>query len=240
MQRSESEKCLAFVQMAISPRDKGAAKPESQRPVITISRQTGAGGMSIADRVADYLNARLPKKATPWTVFDKNLVQKVLEDHELPAQLEKFMPEDHLSGVSDAVEELLGLHPLSWRLVQQTAETMLRLAEVGKVILVGRGGNILTSHLPQAFHIRLIGSLENRVARIAEIQGLSKKKALEHVQNEDAARKRYTKKYLKADSDDPLLFHMTLNTDRITSEEAARIIGESVMALQEKLAAQES
>jgi cytidylate kinase len=226
--------------MAITPRDKGAAKPESQRPVITISRQSGAGGMTIAEKVAGYLNARLPKKATQWTVFDKNLVQTVLEDHELPAQLEKFMPEDHLSGLNDAVEELLGLHPLSWRLVQQTAETMLRLSEVGNVILVGRGGNILTSHLPQAFHVRVIGSLENRVARIADAFGLSKKKALERVESEDSARRRYVKKYLKADSDDPLLFHMILNTDRITSEEAAHIIGESVLALQERLAAEES
>ncbi|MCC6129789.1 MAG: cytidylate kinase-like family protein [Acidobacteria bacterium] len=239
MERSDAEKCLAFIQTALNPPDKGKVKPESQRPVVTISRLTGAGGLTIAENVADYLNERRPKKAAEWTVFDKNLVQKVLEEHDLPAQLEKFMPEDRFSGISDTVEELLGLHPSSWRLVQQMTETVLRLAEMGSCILVGRGAGLITAHLPQAIHVRLIGSLEARVAHLQELHQLSKKKALEMVESEDKARRRYVMKYLKSDPDDPLHYHLILNTDRVSTEEAARLIGEAVLGLQKRLAAEE-
>ena len=66
--------------------------------------------------------------------------------------------------VADALEELLGLHPSSWTLIQQTAETIWRLAQMGHVILVGRGANLITAKLASVFHVRLIGSLEKRVA----------------------------------------------------------------------------
>lgn len=50
-----------------------------------ISRQTGSGSTRIANKLADYLQAFTPADARPWTVFDKNLITKVLEDHQLPA-----------------------------------------------------------------------------------------------------------------------------------------------------------
>ena len=96
MERSSAEKCLSFININLSPPE-NAEEGKSrlgERPVITISRQSGAGGMTIADEVANYLNARLPRHGVPWTVFDKNLVQKVIEAHELPEKLAQFMTED--------------------------------------------------------------------------------------------------------------------------------------------------
>ena len=40
------------------------------------------------------LQGQVPAGAPPWTIFDRNLVERVLEDHDLPARLAKFMPED--------------------------------------------------------------------------------------------------------------------------------------------------
>ncbi len=231
MERSSAEKCLSFININLSPPE-NAEEGKSrlgERPVITISRQSGAGGMTIADEVANYLNARLPRHGVPWTVFDKNLVQKVIEDHELPEKLAQFMPEDKSSGISDAVEELLGLHPSSWRLIQQTTETVLRIAEMGHAILVGRGANIIASHLPKAFHVRLVGSLDRRISHIQEVMKLSRKESATFVGNEDLARKKYLKRYFKKDIDDPLLYDLVINTDRVSTEMAARLIAEPVL-----------
>ncbi|MBP7976936.1 MAG: cytidylate kinase family protein, partial [Verrucomicrobia bacterium] len=46
---------------------------------------------------------------------------------------------------------------------------------------------------------------------------------------EDRGRKRYLRKYFDADPDDPLLYHLIINTDDVPYEEAARIIGEAVL-----------
>jgi hypothetical protein len=43
------------------------------------------------------------------------------------------MPEDRVSDLTDLIDEMFGLHPPFWTLVNQTAETILRLAEQGNV-----------------------------------------------------------------------------------------------------------
>lgn len=45
---------------------------------------------------------------------------------------------------------------------------------------------------------------------------------------EDAGRRLYLQKYLKADIDDPLLYRLRLNTGLVGFEEAARLIAEAV------------
>lgn len=49
----------------------------------------------------------------------------------------------------------------------------------------------------------------------------------------DLGRTRYVRKYYGKDIDDPLLFHLVINTDRIPHPEAARMIADAVTARQE-------
>ena len=130
---------------------------EPQPLAITISREAGAGGTIIAELLAKRLTA-VEKTAptSPWVVFDANLAKQVLEDHKLPPQLERFITEDARLPIEEMVEELLGLHPPAWRLVQHTTKTILRLAGLGRVILVGRGGSVITARLPNVFRVRLV------------------------------------------------------------------------------------
>ena len=139
------------------------------------------------------------------------------------------MPEDRVSEVADTVDELLGLHPPSWTLVRQTTDTILRLAELGNVVLIGRAAAVITAHLDYAFHARLVGSLEKRVQNIQELHHLGRKEALALVRREDRGRKRYVKKYFDTDLDDPLLYHLIINTDLVSYDQAARIIGDAVL-----------
>jgi hypothetical protein len=162
-------------------------------------------------------------------VFDRNLVERVLEDHHLPQRLAKFMPENQASEISDTIDELCGLHPPSWLLVRQTAETILRLAKLGNVIIIGRGANIITAKLKSVFHVRLVASLEARVRHIEEKDRLDRKAALEFIHREDRGRKRYLKKHYQKDINDPLLYHLTINTDLINYERAARLIADTPM-----------
>src|ERR1700758_4752485 len=89
---------------------------EPQPLAITISREVGAGGRTIAELLGQRLTAaEKTPAASPWAVFDANLAKHVLEDHKLPPNLERFMIEDaRLLPVEAIVEELLGLHPSGW------------------------------------------------------------------------------------------------------------------------------
>jgi cytidylate kinase len=70
--------------------------------------------------------------------------------------------------------------------------------------------------------------LERRIQRVQEANQLSASAARDLVNREDVGRRRYLRKYFDQDIDNPLLYHLVLNTDLISSDEAARIIGEAV------------
>src|SRR5215468_6287004 len=107
------------------------------KPVITISRQTGAGAVTVARLVAERLDKECPgEPPRPWAVFDRNLAAKILEDHNLSAKLEQFMPEDTRFPLTDVLEAWLGLHPVTWTLKEYARETIRALAARGNVILV--------------------------------------------------------------------------------------------------------
>jgi hypothetical protein len=226
-----AEKCFTFINLILAPPDKKgrASKRPGERPLVTISRQTGAGGVSLGEALAYYLNSNNPKGAVPWTLFDKNLVHEILKDHELPARIADFIREDRHAVVEDTVGEILGLHPSAWRLVHHTTETVLRLAQAGNVILVGRGSMVITQRMPRAFHVRVVGSIEARIDRVRKGFGVSQKEAIARIESEDRARRRYLLKYFKRDPDDALLYDMTLNTDRVSIEEGTRMIGDAVL-----------
>jgi cytidylate kinase len=204
-------------------------------PVVTISRATGARGVTISDLLCTYLQQNEPDPSPPWTVFDRNLIEQVLADHDLPASMAKFMPEDSLPMVSSAIEELLGLHPSPYDQVRQTAETIVRLSQMGRVILVGRGGQALLANLPQALHVRLTGSKNRRAQHLSEYYHLSPSAALEMLEREDAAQRRYLRTHYHSDIDDPLLYHMVIDTDRLSSEDVATMIGDAAFRLMQRL-----
>ena len=225
------DRALTFISCQLQPAGEGqvSTKDSGPRRAATISRQTGSGAHSVAEKLAVLLQAHTPKDACPWTIFDRNLVDKVLQEHSLPERVARFMPEDRTSEIADTMEELFGLHPPSWLLVRKVSETILRLVELGNVIVIGRGATVISAKLDHVFHVRLVGSLEKRAQYIQELHHLSKKAALRLIQREDRGRERYLKRYFKTDLEDPLLYHLVINTDLVSYDDAARIIADAVL-----------
>jgi len=224
------DRCLAFINCQLRPNGKArlAASAVGQKCAVTISRQAGCGARVIAEKLAEYLQVGAPKESAPWAVLDRDLVEKVLEEHSLPRRLAKFMPEDRIPEIEDTLDDLLGVHPPSWILVRQTAETILRLAQLGNVILIGRGANVITRRLDHVLHVRLVGSFDRRQERAQQCEHLNRKAALDFIRRADRGRKRYLKKYFGQDIEDPLLYHLIINTDLVPCEKAALIIAAAV------------
>jgi cytidylate kinase len=204
---------------------------EPQQPAITISRESGSGAVTIAQMLVDRLNAlsKSPESSTSWTVFDSNLAKQVLVDHELPQNLERFMVEDSRLPVETIVEELLGLHPTPWIFVQQTTRTILRLAGLGRVILVGRGAEVVTRRLPHVFQVRLVAPLDQRIQHVAQYYNLSEADAAKKVKEDDHARRRYLRRYFDADIEDPHLYDLVVNTGRLGFARTAELVANAAM-----------
>jgi hypothetical protein len=217
------EQCKSYIIQQLKRRGFQALPPG---PAITISHQTGAGAHEIAGRLAKLLHDSEPRKSIAWTVFDRHLVEKVLEDHHLPKSLAKFMPEERRSIIQDLMEQLVGLRPPSWVMVPKIAETVLHLAEAGNVVLVGRGASFITARMPNVFHVRLISSLPGRIERVQKLNHLSPQEAAKFIKNADRARGRNVKTHFHLGIDDDLLYHLVINTDWIPGPDAAQLIAD--------------
>ncbi len=221
-------RCLAYLETQLGP--------QSQRhfitrnPTVTISRMTGSGGFAIADRLAEILEQRRPSPPAPWTVFHRSLIEKVLVDEHLPSNFSRFIPENRVSYIQDTLEELFGLHPSASTLVTQVSQSILNLGELGNCIIVGRGSHVVLARSETALHIRLVGSLDRRAQRIAETRNIDSDSAREYARTEDAARRRYLKTYFDSEIDDPLKYHLTVNTDTFTNDAVAELIASAVLA----------
>jgi cytidylate kinase len=220
------EKCSNF----INSQTLGEAPlPVQSGRCVTLSRQSGCGAHVLAEKLAAYIQARSPAGAPRWTVIDRDLMEKVLADHHLPEKVARFMPEDRISKMEDIMYDVFDLRPDSWTMVQHTSETILRLARLGNVILLGRGANVVAAKVPGSLHVRIVASLETRLKHMCHFEELDRAKALERIQREDLGRARYLRKYFNKDVNDAALYHLVVNLDMISHDTAARMIGDLVL-----------
>jgi cytidylate kinase len=231
MNRSlDLDKCVPFISAELRFAGPGSPPPrERPRPVVTISRQSGCGAHAIGEKLAAYLEARAGEASCPWQVFDRNLVATVLAEHALPRRFAKFMPEDRASEMTETMDELLGVHPPASVLVRHTRDTILRLASRGNVVLIGRGAHAIASGREDVVHVRLVASLDDRVEYYRQMRDVPKRIALRAIRDEDRARRRYIKQYFGVDIEDPLLYHLVINTGLVSYGKAARLIGDAVL-----------
>ena len=197
-------------------------------PFVTISRQTGAYGITVARDLCEYLQKNERRADCAWTVFDKELLDKVVQEHNLPETVLPYLSQYTVSEIQDMIEETLGLHPSHDALVQKTNKTILHLARLGYAIIVGRAANIITAKMPGGVNIRLVSPLEKRVEHVQEHYGMKQKEAKEFVFNEDDKRKKYVRRYFEKDIADPLLYDMVINTGELKPQEIIQIIGNFV------------
>ena len=226
------EHCTSFISSQFQPGgEAGVGAETGARRAVTISREAGCGALAIAERLVRRFQELSPKHDESWKIFDRNLMDKVLEEHGLPAYLAKFLPEDRVSEIEDFVADILGAHPSLRKMVAQSAETILKLAAMGNVILIGRAGNLVTARLPRVLHVRIVAPLEQRIALCQKEYGMTRAKARAFCRSEDLGRKRYVRKYFNADVADPLLYHLVINTGLVGYDDAAKLIGDTVLKL---------
>ncbi len=224
--------CSAFVESSSFWREDAPA-PKTEGPVITISQAAGARGNLIAGEIVRQLrgNTSIPRKHA-WTLFNQSLIRRVVEEHHLPKSTIGFFPEDRTGHLADFLGQALGLHPGVYTSVAKTAETILRLAQTGNAVIVGRGGNFITRNIEAAVHVRLVGSLEVRIRNFGKIYKLAPAEAAQEVARRDRGRKNYILENFREDINDPLHYDLILNTDHLADSDAAGII---IRALESRL-----
>jgi cytidylate kinase len=196
---------------------------DGANPIVTIARQVGAMGEEIAYRASTILTEMSHGKH-PWVVVDKDLGERVTESHHLPKKISHFFSGEQILSLEDHFEGILGISVPSATMIEKMKQTVVGLAQIGRVILVGRAAHLITAHFPRAVHIRVTGSFDRRVERVAEAHQCSKDEAAKEVRTNDHQRRHFVSTYFHSDLDDTERYDLVFNTDRISVDEGARLI----------------
>ena len=206
-----------------------ADSPKGVVPFITISRQAGVGGPKLADRLAAALNEN-DKSERPWHVFDRELVEKVAADHEISQSLIDAMDESDHSWINDVLAGMKATgrtESTQFNVYRRVAETVVGLAEAGKVVIVGRGGANICQAMPGGVHIRLVAPIEWRIEKLAETEKISESRAARRVRDLDENRESFFTRFWGKDALEPERYTVTFNAARVSEEQVV----EAVLAL---------
>lgn len=195
---------------------------------ITISREYGAGGSSVARLVAETLR---------WRLVDNQVVEAVAELAGIsPADVARREERgasfvERLSrALALATPELLGQEPLTVpeaeeaRLVKLTEQVVSDACTEGNAVLVGRAAVAVLGRRSDAFHVRLVAPPDHRARIVAERLGMELGDALKQLKVVDANRSRYHKQWYGRVWEDARSYHLTLNTAWLGLERSADLI----------------
>ena len=195
--------------------------------VITISRQFGAGGITLGKMIAEkfgytFADTEIIKMVAEMANVSTHFVETV--EREAGGKFAKFISktvskplvERILKDERGYIDEEIYLDYLVLIIAQ--------MGDDGNVVILGRGSQYILNDLPDAYHILLIDTFENRVRFIQKNYELSHSRASQAVKSEDKRRFNLYKKLGKTDYDNPDLYHLVLNMTRIHLDKALQLV----------------
>lgn len=200
-------------------------------PVITISRQFGAGGLTLGKQLGEMLNFTFIDNEVISLISQKARVSKDWVkgiEKEAGGKLHQFISHLIPRGLVDRIlddqrgyiDEEIYIHLLD--------QIIRQLAEKDNCIILGRGGQYILKDHPDTIHILLIADKDDRVHFMETHYNLKPSQATQVVNAEDKRRINLYRKFEKSDYDLPHHYHLTLNMSKLTLKAAAEIISKFV------------
>jgi cytidylate kinase len=186
--------------------------------VVAICETFGSQGNEIGHELS---------RALGWEFADREIIAKAAERYG-----ESVMELHHVSEEKPTLWERFTDSTRHY--VSCIEATILELAARGEVVLVGHGAAIILREIPHVLRVRVTAPEALRAMRARHQQGLATDQtALDFVREADRERAARMKFLYRVDLDDPLLYDVAINTERVTVDGGVRIIRE---ALQNELA----
>ncbi len=129
------------------------SEQKSLRQFITINREYGCLGYSIAQEIVGIMNSVNPAPEPLWAAYERQVLDKVMEEMELSSSLVKTLTDDALKDMTDILTSAFSDLPPQVAVYQKLAQTIRILAGHGNVIIVGRAGNVITRDMSGGYDV---------------------------------------------------------------------------------------
>jgi len=104
------------------------------------------------------------------------------------------------------------------------------LAAGGKIVLLGRGSQMILKDMPAALHVLCIAPQKLRAYRLAERDSIGLEEATRRTAESDRARGAFYRKFWRVEVEDPKLYDLTIETSRLPFEVAADLVAAAAAA----------
>ena len=182
--------------------------------VITISREYGSGGGTVAGKLAERL---------AWRLIDRSLLTEVARRAQVQPdvaarydecldpwfhRVTKALWQGGYEGVASTVE-----NPVfdADTMAELSARAIREAAGIGNCVVVGRGGQCILQQNPDVFHVSLYAPIAERVDRMrgripdgADLEAFA--------EDSDRRRAAYIRRYFGQDWTDRHLYHLMICT----------------------------
>lgn len=205
---------------------------QDEKFVITINRELGSGGRTIGEKLAKRLGV-------PF--YDKALIQQLKEKYGLSTEeIERLKGQQHnwwadfkrslklmpsyaapqyISGKS-AVPDFL----ITDDIFQAETEILKGIADDGSCVIAGRSGFHIFRNHPNHLSILIQASMDYRVSRLMNKQGITAEEARKIIKEVDEGRENYVRKYTGSSRYDTRNYQLVINVDDHSEDEIVDMI----------------
>ncbi|HLJ46435.1 MAG TPA: cytidylate kinase-like family protein [Bryobacteraceae bacterium] len=195
--------------------------------VVTVGREYGSGGGPIAAQLATRLG---------WQLVDNSLITEIARsanvdpkichqyDERLDSWLHRLSKQTFGLGAFEGVatgEQFDGEAMAAF-----SRQVIERAAEMGNVVIVGRGGQCVLQGRADVFHVFVYAPMDERIRRVREAYG-SGFALPTYLSDQDKMRSAYIRHHFDQDWRDPHLYH-ALFCSKLGDETVVRMIAHAL------------
>jgi CMP/dCMP kinase len=194
--------------------------------IVSISRELGAGGLTVGEAIAQSLGAQLIDERTIVVTLTDRLG---LNESYVAESTER--PRGGLGSLLDVALASAQLgrskeyRPSDEQLLSAARDLIQESAAKGDVVVIGHGGPVLLRPIPkdQKLMIMLYAGRDWRVAQVAQRFAIDKAEAQRRVDRVDEARARYFQQNYRINPYESRDFDLVLNTETLGLDNAVSI-----------------
>ena len=201
--------------------------------IITISREIGSGGGSVGRKLAEKLNVNY---------INKQLVQALEEKFNLTRGGIEHLKNKKKNWFTDLFEQVapapkatmeVGGYKFSREfpdsvtvkdIYEAEKEILNAIADEGSCVITGRSAFFVLKDRPNKVDIFITASKGARIQRIMTKQNMSEEQAVKLIDSVDEGRDNYVKRYTGLSRYDMRNYHLILDMDYLTEDEAVEKI----------------
>ncbi|MBI4329325.1 MAG: cytidylate kinase-like family protein [Chloroflexi bacterium] len=229
--------------------------------VVTVSGHYGSGALEVGRAVAEVLQAhyvdqeilaeaarRTKTEVQQWAERDEKLLTlsqriSVFFQSFLERSAAGYGGDPYTGGYAEPLlsrtyEQMTQLattpqQHLDDRLFLEVTSAVIKdLAQIGKVVIIGRGSPFILKDHPTAFHVFLTAPQDFRRQVLIKREQVTRQQAEHLLAKGEKERRAFISKFFHIEHDDPLFYHQVLDASRFTWQEAAAIIATGARLLQ--------